>query len=173
MEMQTEQRVDGTSSAALADAVRDVNTEVIGFVQRCLPEDWGRTTAEEGWTLSMTGAHIALSHLIIGRWVHRVASGLEITESLADFEKSNASDSRYNSHLSQAVVVERLEIYGAALERLVRDLSDQQLTTSASIRGRPITAAEVVEQIAIGHARAHLGHMASAPKAPGEKKLLA
>lgn len=167
MENQTDQRPDRASSGAIADAVRSANTDVIRFVEGCLPEDWGRTTAEEGWTLSMAGAHIALAHLIIGRWVHRVASGLEVTESLGDFEKSNASDSLYNSDLSQSVVVERLQIYGAALERLVRDLSHEQLTTSATIHGRPFTAAEVVETIAIGHARGHLAHMASAPKAPG------
>ena len=166
MDGRREQPVDPTSSGRLADAVSDANTEVIRFVESCPLEVWGRRTAEEDWTLSMAGCHIALSHLTVGRWVHRVASGLDITESLDDFEKSNATDARYNSDLSQSAVVERLRVYGRALERLVRDLSDEQLATSASFRGRPITAAEVVETIAIGHARGHLAHMASARQTP-------
>jgi hypothetical protein len=151
-----------TSSGRLADAVREVNTEVINFVDGCPDERWAYKTAEEGKTLSMAGMHIAMAHLAIGRWVHRTASGLDITDTLHDFEKSNASDSCYHSDMSQPAVMERLPIYGAALERLVRDLSDEQLRTSGSFHKEPITTAEVVERIAVGHARGHLGHMASA-----------
>ena len=151
-----------TSSGRLADAVRDVNGEVINFVEGCPDERWARKTAEEGWTLSMTGMHIATAHLSIGRMVQRAASGLDITDTLEDFEKSNALDSRYHSDMSQSAVVERLQIYGTALERLVRDLSDDQLSSPVSFHGTPMTAAEVVETVAVGHARGHLGHMASA-----------
>jgi len=154
--------VGSVSSERLASSVRDINAEVIRFVEGCPSDQWARRTAEEGWTLSMAGMHIATSHLTIGRWVHRTASGLDITETLDEFEKSNASDSRYLSYMSQSEVVERLQIYGAALECLVRDLSDEQLSTAATFRGQPITAAEVVDRIAVGHARTHLDHMASA-----------
>jgi hypothetical protein len=157
-----DQVVGAVSAERLADAVRDINAEVINFVEGCTSDLWARRTAEEGWTLSMTGMHIAGSHLAIGRWVHRTASALDITETLEDFEKSNGSDSRYQSYMSQAEVIERLRIYGAALERLVRDLSGDQLSTSGMHRGEPITAAQVVETIAVGHARGHLEHMVSA-----------
>jgi uncharacterized damage-inducible protein DinB len=151
-----------TSSERLADAVRDANGEVINFVAACPDEQWAHKTAEEGWTLSMAGMHIATAHLSIGRMVQRAASGLDITDTLEDFEKSNASDSRYHSDMSQSAVVERLQIYGAALERLVRDLSDEQLSSAVSFHGTPMTAAEVVESVAVAHTRGHLGHMASA-----------
>jgi Mycothiol maleylpyruvate isomerase N-terminal domain len=150
------------SSGRRADAVRDANIEVINFVEGCPDEQWAHRTAEEGWTLSMAGMHIATAHLSIGRMVQRAASGLDITDTLEDFEKSNASDSRYHSHMSQSAVVDRLRIYGAALERLVRDLSDEQLCSVVSFHGTPITAAELVETVAVAHARGHLAHMASA-----------
>ena len=47
-------------------------------------------------------------------------------------------------------------------ERLVRDLSDEQLSSPVSFHGTPMTAAEVVETVAVGHARGRLAHMASA-----------
>ena len=149
---------------ALADAIRDLNTEVIGFVEGCSQSAWTRKTPEEGWTLPMTGAHIAIGHLVIARWLHRIASGQDITETLADSEVFNASDVRYNSELTQAQVVERLRAYGTALERFVRDLSDQQLTASAMCLGREWTTAGIVEDIAIGHARGHLTNMVAAAR---------
>ena len=154
------------SSDRLADAVHDANAAVVRFVETCPPERWQCTTAEEGWTLSMAGAHIALAHLIIARWAHLVGSGLDITETLDDFAKSNASDSRFNSNLSQSAVIERLRVYGAALERIVRDMSEEQLNTSAYFHGSPVTATEVIENIAVGHARGHLAHMVAASEAP-------
>jgi hypothetical protein len=58
--------------------------------------------------------------------------------------------------VSQSAVVERLQIYGAALERQVRDLGDEQLRRSGRFHGEPITTAEVVERIAVGHGHGHL-----------------
>jgi Mycothiol maleylpyruvate isomerase N-terminal domain len=154
-------RVIVTTSSGLADAVRDVNAEVINFVGGCSDRQWAYKTAEEGWTLSMAGMHIAMANLAIATLVHRTASALDITDILEGFGKSNALDSRYHSDMRQSAVVERLQIYGAALERIVRDLSVEQINTLGSLRGRPITTAEVVETVAVGHARDHLDHMAS------------
>jgi uncharacterized damage-inducible protein DinB len=154
-----------TEAGILANAVRDANTEVIKFVEGCSADAWARQTAEEGWTLSMAAAHIAIGHLGIARWLHRVASGQDITETPADWEIFNASDARYNSELSRHEVVERLRVYGAVLERFVRDLSDDQLTTSAMWLGRSWTTAEITRDIAIGHTRGHLAHIVDAAKA--------
>jgi hypothetical protein len=151
-----------TEAGILADAVHAMNAEVIEFVEGCAPGAWTRTTAEQGWTLSMASAHIAIAHLAIAQWIHRVASSQDITETTADWDALNASDARYNSELSRSEVVERLRVYGAALERCVRDLSDDQLKASAVGLGRAWTTAEVVRDIAIGHARGHLKHILAA-----------
>ena len=149
----------------LADAVRDANAEVIEFVEGCSSDAWARRTAEEGWTLSMAATHIAIAHLGIARWLHRVASGENITETPADWEILNVSDARYNSELSRPEVVQRLRVYGAALERYVRDLRDDQLATSAMWLGRAWTTAAITRDIAIGHTRGHLAHIVDAAKA--------
>jgi hypothetical protein len=151
-----------TEAGILADAVCALNAEAIEFVEGCAPGAWTQTTAEEGWTLSMAAAHIAIAHLAIAQWVHRVASGQDITETPTDWEALNASDARYNSELSRSEVVGRLRVYGGALERYVRDLSDDQLHASAMWLGRAWTTAEVVQDIAIRHARGHLEHILAA-----------
>ena len=139
-----------------------MNAEVIEFIEGCPPGTWAYRTAAEGWTLSMAAAHIAVAHLGIAQWVHRVASGQDITETPTEWEALNASDVRYNSELSRSEVAERLRVYGAALERYVRGLSDDQLKTSAMWLGRAWTTAEVVRDIAVGHARGHLEHILGA-----------
>ena len=110
-----------TEAGILADAVRAVNAEAIEFVEGCAPGAWAQRTAEEGWTLSMAAAHIAIAHLAIAQWVHRVASGQDVTETPTEWVALNASDASYNSELSRSDVVERLRVYGGALERYVRD----------------------------------------------------
>jgi hypothetical protein len=83
----------------------------------------------------------------------------------------NASDACYNSELTRSEVVERLRVYGGALERYVRDLSDDQLKASAMWLGRAWTTAELVRDIATGHARGHLDHiLAAANGGPGEQR---
>jgi uncharacterized damage-inducible protein DinB len=151
-------------SQAFADELRAANEDVIRFVESCDPQVWERTTAEEGWTLSMGAAHIAVSHLIIARWLHRLASGLDITEGPDDFDAFNAADQRHNSHLTQAEVVERLQIHGAALERFIRGLDDDQLDTSARFLGGDWSCAGMIEQVAHGHVRTHLEHLITAAR---------
>ena len=159
-----------TEAGILADAVRAANAEVIEFVEGCAPGAWKHTTAEEGWSLSMAAAHIAISHMAITQWVHRVASGQDIMDTPTEWEVLNASDARYNSELSRSEVVERLRVYGGALEHYVRNLSLDQLNASAMWLGRSWTTAEVVRDIAIGHARGHLEHiLAAAHGGPGEQ----
>ncbi len=100
--------------------------------------------------------------------MHRVASGQDITETPTEWVALNASDARHNSELSRSEVVERLRVYGGALERYVRDLSDDQLQASAMWLGRTWTTAEIVRDVAIGHARGHLEHLiAAANVVPG------
>jgi hypothetical protein len=160
-----------TEAGILADAVRAVNAEAIEFVEGCAPGAWTQTTAEEDWTLSMAAAHIAIAHLAIAGWVHRVASGQDVTETPTEWVALNASDARYNSELSRSDVIERLRVYGGALEHCVRDLSDDQLKASATWLGRAWTTAELVRDIAIGHARGHLEHiLAAANSWPGEQR---
>jgi uncharacterized damage-inducible protein DinB len=158
-------------AGALADAVREANAEAIKFVEECPPGAWTHRTAEQGWTLSMATAHIAIGHLVIARWLHKISSGQDIAHTLADSETFNASDARYNSELSRSEVVERLRVYGAALELYVRDLSDDQLGSSSMWLGRQWTIAEMVRDVAIGHARGHLAHIvAAADTVPGEER---
>ena len=160
-----------TQAGLLADGVRAVNAQAIEFVEGCAADAWTHTTAEEGWTLSMAAAHIAIAHLAIAQWVHRVASGQDINETPTEWEALNASDARFNSDLSRSEVAERLRFYGVALERYVRDLKEDQLEASAMWLGQAWTTADLVRDIAIGHARGHLEHILAATTGePGEQR---
>lgn len=154
--------MSGTRSQRLADEVGRANAEVIRFVETCDPTAWVSGTTEEGWSISMGAAHIGVSHLILARWLHRLAAGMDVTEGLEDFAEFNADDQRYNSDLAPTEVVERLRTYGAALERFVRDLPDERLDRSASFLGGRMTCQELIEAGAIGHPRTHLANLIAA-----------
>ena len=148
----------------LAGKFHEANAGVIAFVEGCPLKLWSCRTEEEGWTLSMAAAHIAIGHLVFARWLHRIACGLDMTETAADVDASNASDERYASALSQPEVAERLRIYGAALERFVTDLPEEQLASRAIGFGREWSTEDMVRE-AIGHTQEHLEHMVAAASA--------
>jgi uncharacterized damage-inducible protein DinB len=148
----------------LASKFHEANAGVVAFVDACPLKLWSYRTKEEGWTLSMAAAHIAMSHLGIARWLHRITSGLDVPETEADISACNASDERYNSALSQPEVAERLRIYGAALERFVTDLTEEQLASRALYFGRECSAEDMV-RAAILHPTEHLYHMMAATAA--------
>jgi DinB superfamily len=148
----------------LAGRFHEANASAIAFVEGCPLTRWSSRTKEEGWTLSMAAAHIAIGHLVIARWSHRIACGLDVTETAADVDALNASDERYASALSQPEVAERLSIYGAALERFVSDLSDDRLASRAMCMGREWSTEDMVRE-AIDHTREHLEHMVAGASA--------
>ncbi len=112
----------------------------------------------------MTAAHIAIGHIVIGRWLLMIGSGIDITESAADIDIFNASYERFASALSQSELAERLRVYGAALELLVTDLTQEQLESRAMCLGHEWSGEGMAKE-ASDHIREHLEHMVTAAAA--------
>lgn len=104
----------GQAGAALVDDFRAVNNEVVALVESCSAQQWQRRTVEEGWLLAASGMHIAVSHLVITTWLHRLTSGLPVTETLDDFAVSNAYDANKDAGCRPDQIVDRLRLYDAA-----------------------------------------------------------
>ncbi len=155
-----------SKSQLLAETFREANVNVIGFVEACPGNAWSSRTREEGWTLSTAAAHIAMGHIVIARWLLMLGCGIDVAESAADIEALNASYERFTNALSQSEVSERLRVFGAALERSVTDLTQEQLESRAMCLGREWSSEEMVQE-AIDHTRGHLEHMMTAAAATG------
>lgn len=154
----------------LAERFEAVNAEIVGWVRVADANRWDTTTSAEGWPVPAAAMHIALSHLSITPWVHRISRGLPVTETLDDFAVMNAVDAKKYADTLQRDAVEHLTVFGAAAARFVRGLTDEELDASARFApgGVEITAARVVERVLIGHAATHFASM-QAPGGPGER----
>ncbi len=148
-------------AAELAEQFRAVNDEVIAFVQGCSAEQWKLRTREEDWPLAAGGMHIALSHLVITTWLHRLAAGLPMTETLDDFAVMNAYDAHKYATVAPDDVANSLHLCGSAAARFLEGLTDDELAAVGRLSGLgsewPLRA--VVENVLLGHARNHLSSM--------------
>ncbi len=144
--------------AALAARFRAVNDEVVALVASCSAEHWQRRTREEEWPVAAAGMHIAVSHLVITTWLHRLVSGLPMTETLDDFAVMNAYDAVKYAGFGPDQVGDRLRLYGAAAGDFLEGLTDQELGTVGRLSGLGVEwpVRGVVENVLIGHPRSHL-----------------
>lgn len=148
----------GQDGPGLAAQLRAVNDEVVAVVSSCSAQQWQRRTAEEGWSLAAAGMHIAVSHLVITGWVHRLVAGLPMTETHDDFAVVNAHDAARYAPYEPARVVDRLRLHGAAAERFLEELTDPELDAVGHLPGLgvqwPVRA--VIQNVLLGHPRTHL-----------------
>ncbi len=130
-------------------------------MQSCSPHHWQRATRDEGWPVPAAALHVAFGHLVITTWLHRLAAGLPVLETLDDFTVMNAHDAGKNAARSPDAVVDALRLYGAAAERFVGELTDDELDRPARLPGLgvecPLRA--VVENVLLAHPRGHLASM--------------
>ena len=80
------------------------------------------------------------------------------------FDQLNAQHAREQANCTKAETLDLLRRNGEAAARVVRDLDDAQLDSSATIiTGMPpMTAQQVTERILIGHVRGHLSTVRTA-----------
>ena len=77
----------------------------------------------------------------------------------------NAEHAKEFAGVDKATVLDLARTNGAAAAAALRAMSDAQLRESAEVFGQPMTAAQVTENILIGHA---LGHLESFKAATGQ-----
>ncbi|MGY1821746.1 DinB family protein [Geodermatophilus sp. SYSU D00079] len=146
-----------TRAQELADRFDADNAEVVRFVQTCTDEQWNCVTTAEGWTVPATAMHIATGHLIIPPWVHRIATGLPVTETWDDFATFNTLDQEKNARATRDDILDRLGTFGASASLFVRGLTDEELARSARFEpaDADLTAEQVIEAVLIHHIQEH------------------
>lgn len=147
----------GTIGEALAAQFEQANEAVIAAVEALTDEQWAARTAAEGWSVGVAAHHIAASHAAIAGFTRLVATGQApppLTPEM--FDQINAQHAREHTACSIAETLELLRSGGAGAAAVVRTLTDEQLACTAPVLGRETSAAQVIEQILIGHPRQHL-----------------
>ncbi len=151
-----------TRSERFADQFKAVNDELIALVEGCTPDEWRRTSAEEGWYVGVVAHHIASSSPAFRKLVEEVAANVSLMPRVT-MEIVNAGNARHAEEfaaVSQDEVLDLLRVHGPEVEAVLRDLTEEQLAHTTSVfMGNEYSLAEIVEMVVIGHARMHLASL--------------
>jgi hypothetical protein len=146
----------------LATQFEAINAEVIAIVETCTGEQWRRPAAGEGWPVGVVAHHIAEVHQDFVGLLGALASGQTRSPgaSIEDVDQGNARHAHDYAAVGKPEALEALRTNGAAVARLLRSFSNEQLGHVAGVfGGRELSVAQVVEWIVIGHAAEHLASL--------------
>lgn len=105
-------------AASLAAAFEQANNDLIAAVERCTPDQWGRTCQDEGWSVGVAAHHVAANHPMILGLVQTVANGQDlppITMEMIDAGNAQHAQEYANVTREEALAVLRREGKAAAL----------------------------------------------------------
>lgn len=146
-----------SQSGDLAQKFEQANAAVIASIEACGHAEWQATTSEEGWTAAALAHHIADDHALISGLVTSVgAGGFEPPITPEQLDAMNAAHATEFADADKAAVIDLARQNGEGAAAALRAMSETQLAETAEFFGQNMTAAEVAENILIGHALTHL-----------------
>jgi uncharacterized protein (TIGR03083 family) len=147
----------------LAQQFEQANHELIATVERLSDAQWRTKTAGEGWSVGVVAHHVAGGHKQIAGLAQLVASGQPVPAmNMEMFHQANAEHARQHADCTKAETLALLRQNGAAAAATVRGLGDAELDRTGSLLMGPMSAAQVIERILIGHVHEHHGSMRKA-----------
>ncbi len=144
---------------ALANKLDQANNEAIAAAGGCSDEQWGKTCADEGWTVAVTAHHIAAGYAPLTALIQGLASGADLPAfTMEQIDQGNGEHATQFANVSQRETVDLLERGGSAAVAAIRGFSDEQLDRSAVVlQGAPeMTTEQVVENVVIASTTGHL-----------------
>ncbi len=146
-----------SQSDDLARKFEAANAAVIASVEACGDAEWLATSAEEGWTAAALAHHIAEDHAMISGLVVSVgAGGFESPITAEQLDAMNAEHATEFAKADKVAVLDLARQNGDGAAAALRAMSETQLAKTDDFFGQNMTAAEVAENILIGHALSHL-----------------
>lgn len=144
---------------ALANKLEQANDDTIAAIGACSDEQWGKTCADEGWTVAVTAHHIASGYAPMTGLIQGLASGADLPAlTMEQIDQSNSEHATQFASVSLQDTVDLLKSGGSAAVAAIRGLSDEQLDrSSVLLQGAPaMTTEQVVENVVIGSTTGHL-----------------
>ena len=148
-----------TRGEELAKQFEDANAEFIRFVGTLTPQQWSAKCPGEGWSVGVVAHHIAEDHGILSDLVKTIAAGGNVPPLTAEFINSlNADHSVRAVDCTRAETIEVAESRGTEAARMLRGLSEQELSKTAvvPVLGGEVTAERLSEWLLIGHIGMHV-----------------
>jgi hypothetical protein len=145
-------------SEELANRFEQANREFIKAVEGCDDEAWMRVPEGEQRSVGTIAHHVAVSHMQVVGLAQAVGSGAQIPPiTMEMIDQGNAQHASQNPSPSREEVLSLLRQDGEKAAGVIRSMTDDQLSKTAKLpmSDDPVTAAQMIEMIAIGHPAGH------------------
>lgn len=152
-------------AVALADQLTSVANEFAEILRTATDEQVTRTCPGDGWPVLLTAYHVAGAYRVNASWIRRLAAGETIAATRAQIDAGNAQMAQDTTVHTRAEVLTLLQDNFARLVETIRNLSDEQLKTSATFGpsgGQELTVKQVIRHVVIAHVNEHLADVRAA-----------
>lgn len=144
----------------LATRLERANAAFVAAVEGCPEDAWQRTTQEEGWTVAALAHHIAAGHEGISGLVQAVAAKQAVPPlTLEAINEGNAQAAQEHAQADRAEVLQLARDGGAKAAAALRGLDEAALDHTVDLLGTQTSAAQIAENILIGHVEGHLASL--------------
>jgi hypothetical protein len=152
-------------SQELARKIKSFNDDMIAFVDHCPEDAWGRTCAEEDWTVGVVARHVAAGHFQVIHWAQSILKGETLPALTMDqvIEMGNAH-ARDHADCTRGEVRGLLADHGAAAIAFVSGLSDADLDCQGHLAlvGGAVSVEQLLTYVIIQSGGQHLASMQDA-----------
>ncbi len=155
----------GERAEALAAQFERLIGELMAEIEQSSDKQWRLNCKDEGWSVAVTAHHIAAGTSRIAGGVRIIASGQPFPLFTGEqVDKLNEQHTRQHGDCTRKETLELLRRDVPSAVSLVRGLSDEQLSRSATVfaTAPPLTSEQFIQRILIGHAVGHLESMRAA-----------
>lgn len=152
-------------SEELASKFEQTNQQFIKAVEGCSDERWRSAASNEDQrSVGTVAHHVATSHMQIVGIAQAVGAGGQAPPlSMEMIDQGNAQHASQNPNPARDEVLTLLKEDGHKAAGIIRSMSDDQLskTLNMPVSDDPITTAQMIEMIGIGHPAGHMESISS------------
>jgi uncharacterized damage-inducible protein DinB len=153
----------------LANRFATANDGLIGIIRGASDAELQTICPGEQWSVLVTARHVAIAYRVVGSWIRRVANGEDIPVTRRQIDEGNALHAQEFATTSREEVLTLLRDNGTKAADTIRNLSDEQLDTSATMGpsdGARLTAEQVIWDALLHHVAEHTADIQAALARP-------
>jgi hypothetical protein len=143
----------------VAAQYRSLLDDAIATVDRCSEEQWRAQTTPEAWSVGVVAHHIASTQQFLIELMQNVINGTNepMSLSMEMIHAGNAEHAREFANVGKAETLAMLRDGAPRAVTLIEQLSDEQLNATAAVfSGQPMTLAQSIQAVALGHFPDHI-----------------
>ena len=149
----------------LTERFKDLNNEMIAFVEKCSDEEWKKICTGEKLPVGVVASHVAIRHYGAFDWAKMIVAGEKLPEITKEVnEQANAELAEEHKNCTKGEVLSLLYENGSTVADCLSELEDSDLDRTGYfvLTGGEISTKQFVEKILLQRGNDHLSSMKKA-----------